>query len=134
MLLFTLQLRSITPYYVEICFPHPKVTTQSQMARFKPWDGGACVPRILKISLRHASKTLAKVKKTERLMCLLAVPMPVQVTVMFLDIENFTELVESFNDTGVIQFYGDIMTVLTHGQRCLPPSLLLQWSIASSFH
>eukprot|EP00667_Euglena_gracilis_P002473 EG_transcript_2472 len=37
-----------------------------------------------------------------------------EVTVMFLDIENFTELVESFNDTGVIQFYGDIMTVLTH--------------------
>eukprot|EP00668_Euglena_longa_P022328 GGOE01027797.1.p1 GENE.GGOE01027797.1~~GGOE01027797.1.p1 ORF type:complete len:799 (-),score=184.74 GGOE01027797.1:929-3301(-) len=36
-----------------------------------------------------------------------------QITVMFLDVENFTGLVESLSDMAVIQFYGDIMTLLT---------------------
>eukprot|EP00668_Euglena_longa_P015628 GGOE01019746.1.p1 GENE.GGOE01019746.1~~GGOE01019746.1.p1 ORF type:complete len:808 (-),score=222.37 GGOE01019746.1:1404-3794(-) len=36
-----------------------------------------------------------------------------QVTVMFLDVENFTGMVESLNDTAVIMFYGDLMTLLT---------------------
>eukprot|EP00667_Euglena_gracilis_P001419 EG_transcript_1417 len=37
-----------------------------------------------------------------------------QVTIMFLDIENFTGMVEALCDAAVLQFYGDVMTLLTH--------------------
>eukprot|EP00667_Euglena_gracilis_P005412 EG_transcript_5449 len=37
-----------------------------------------------------------------------------QITVMFLDLANFTTLVETLSEVAVLQFYGDIMTLLTH--------------------
>eukprot|EP00667_Euglena_gracilis_P004852 EG_transcript_4878 len=39
---------------------------------------------------------------------------PQQITIMFLDLANFTTLMEVLSDTAVLQFYGDIMTLLTH--------------------
>ena len=36
------------------------------------------------------------------------------VTVMFLDIENFTDTVEAMSNTEVVVFYGDVMTALTN--------------------
>eukprot|EP00667_Euglena_gracilis_P001692 EG_transcript_1692 len=37
-----------------------------------------------------------------------------EITVMFLDLANFSTLMEALSDVAVIQFYGDIMTLLTH--------------------
>ena len=36
-----------------------------------------------------------------------------QVTVLFLDIENFTSTVEAMGDAETVLFYGDVMTILT---------------------